>query len=714
MPAGVAAALEPTDVLVDSQADGSIWALGATWKARFDEAGCHYLPFFGSEAPRVFPVDFRLRTATVGGHAVELTPGKAAADGRTIRIDRGGLAETYALAMQEVEQTFEFRSLQNRGAVVVELDVASDLHATPIEGGVRFTGELGHVDYTKAIAVDAAGRRLPLAIDWQGNGIKMTIPAEFVAAATLPLLLDPVITTVANLGASPANQYLGDVATNKGPDSIFATWRRRFAVGDMDCYAAVYDTNWSVLAGPVSIDFTSEDWRDARTASNKAGGNFLVVGEVFQSGATWVAGRTVSFSGVTSGKFDIERGGVVGMAGNTKQPDVGGDPFAFSTSYYCVVFTKEITATDTDIYYKLVRPNGTLVNPMPTRLSTYSVTGAPENRASISNSNAGGTWMVVWQYEWQSAPFDPDVRGAVVNWNGTITTPDFGIALSLNWESYASVSSPADVGAGAPRYLVAWEDAGSGPTTPGRDVYCRLVQASGALDALYNLDTLSSGGAYAAFAHQMPLVDSDGARFCIAYQESGVQPVPYTILDTIAFPSPGGVLGSLRVEESRVVLANNYGARVAAFRGTDYAANSRYALLGNDLVNSPTTMIGLLYGGYTLGTTFSVFNSQCGALPISYSGNPTVGNTVTISVPNTVFSGTVFGTPGLISLSGVFANCNCILGVQNGILSSNPLTFQIPSNASFVGTTLSVQGYSAGSSCMSFLELSNTVDFTVR
>lgn len=88
---------------------------------------------------------------------------------------------------------------------------------------------------------------------------------------------------------------------------------------------------------------------------------------------------------------------------------------------------------------------------------------------------------------------------------------------------------------------------------------------------------------------------------------------------------------------------------------------------------------------------------------------------MTISVPNTGFSGTVFGDPGYIPLGFLLPNCSCVLGVANGILSANPLVFTIPSNPVFVGIYLSVHGYSAGgNSCMTILDLSNTIDFVVR
>lgn len=710
---GAPVPVAPTDVVIDRAADGTLWALGGSWKAAFDGASCRYVPFFGSKAPRNFPLDLAVRAATVGGQPIELAVSEAAADGRTVRVGRGGLTETYGLAMDRVEQSFVFHALPNRGAVEVEIAVASELRPAPIDGGLRFANEHGHVDYTKAIAVDAAGRRLPLAIAWRGEAIAMTIPAEFVAAAQLPLVLDPVITTSPILATNAAAQSNPDVATLKAPDRILATWQRTWSATDEDCWTAVYDTSWNLLAGPTAIDFTGENWLKPRAASNGASRNFLVVAQV-NSGATyWVAGRTVTEAAVASPKIDIERAGVVGNPGNTLTPDVGGDPYTTAPSYYCVVFTKEVTATDTDVCCKMVRPDGTLVATAPTRLSTSSGTlGVRETEPAISGSNAGDSWMVTWNYLWQSSPFDTDVRAATVLWSGTVTTPDFVVAGSLQFDSRPTVSSPAEVGAGAVRYLVAWDQA---PNVGSyADIVCRTVTGTGGLDAQFNLSANAVGGAFQSRDQIQARAESDGARFIVAYDEfdSGAFNY-YSYVDTVAAPAPNGTLASLRIEEARSP-TNNYNARPAAFRGADYSANSRYALIGHSPF-AVQQVFGQLYGGYTLGTTFSVYPSQCGSLPVSYSGNPTVGNSVTISVPNTGVSGTVLGFPGFIPLAGLLANCNCILGVQNGILSSNPLTFAIPNNAAFVGTTLSVQGYSAGgASCLSILDLSDTVDFTIR
>jgi hypothetical protein len=712
-PTGLTLPSGPSRVLFDRADDGAVWALGATWKGRFDGSAFAYVPFFGSQAPRNFPVEFAVRSVTVGGAALPLAAGEPAVADDRVRIARGGMTETYDLSLSQVEQSFVFDALPNRGEIAVEIGVSSELAGAARDGGVRFGNEHGAVDYTKAVAVDAAGRRLTLPITWRGDAITLAIPADFVAGAQLPLVLDPIITTSPILVPANANQTNADVATLRDPERIAITWQRTWSAIDEDCYIAVYDNAWNVVTGPFAVDFTVENWLMPRVASNQSSSTFLVVGQVNSGANYWVAGRTLTTASTLSGKFDIERAGVIGNPGNTLEPDVGGDPYPIAPSYFCVVFTKEVTATDKDVCCKMVLPNGTLLSPTPTRLSTVSNTlGVVEQSPSISNSNASGDWIVAWNYLWQSAPFDTDVRAAAVLWNGTVTTPDFIVAGSLDNESRPSASSPADVGAGALRHLVAWDQY----TTTGAqaDIQCRTLTTAGALDPLFNLSAASAGGVYQSRDQIQPRVDSDGARFVVAYDEfDGAAFNYFTIVDTVAAPSPNGVLGAMRVEESHVP-TSWYGARLSAFRGADFVATSRYALAGHSTF-APNYVAAMLYGGYTLGTTFSVFASQCGALPISYSGNPTVGNSVTISVPNTGVSGTVFGYPGYFPLAGLLANCNCILGVQNGLLSSNPLTFTIPNNAAFVGVTLSVQGYSAGgTSCLSILDLSDTVDFTIR
>lgn len=702
----------PATVLFDRPYPGELWALGSTWKASFSPQGITYIPYLGADAPRNFPIEMTLRSATVGGAVLPFQDGTPVTVGDQVRLDRGSFVEVYDLGLEAVEQSFVFRELPVRGTLTVEIGVASELVATAIPDGLRFSGVAGHVDYTKAVAIDARGRRLPLAIEWLGDAVRIAIPASFVEQAELPLVLDPILNTGGPLAPSASAQRNPDVATLQSPDRILVTWQRTWSLGDEDCFTAVYDTAWNLLSPVQGVDFTVENWIRPRAASTSRDSNWLIVAQVNYGSNYWVTGRTVSSGYALSPKIDIERAGVVGLAGNTFSPDVGGDPFTGGGSiFYCVVFEKEVTAGNTDIYFKLVRPDGTLPNALPTVLANTSTN---ESAPSISKSNRTYQWMVVWQRQWPSSPFDQDVHGALISWSGSIQVPSFLIAGSIYEEFMPSVSSQASIANLGSYYLVAWAQT---PTTGVQaDIFCKLYDASGTPVAIpeLNLSQTSAAGAFAAREQTRPRVESDGARFAVAYDEYDPAAFAfYTFLDTIGAPVTGGTIGALQVYDERVA-TNFVNGKLASLYSGGTQASPIYAIAGWSPL-APHTISAHTYGGYQPGSQFSIFGSQCGTLPISYSGSPTIGGQVTISVPHTVVSGMILGTPGFIWLTGLLPNCNCLLGVYNGVLTNNPLVFNVPPNSAFVGLVLSAQGYSAGgTSCMSFLDLSDTVDFTIR
>jgi hypothetical protein len=82
--------LLPPTVLFDEPGDGAIWALGTTYKAAFSTGGLTFIPFFGSHAPRNFPLVLSLESARVGEAdlAVE-NPVHPVRDGNSVIFDRG-------------------------------------------------------------------------------------------------------------------------------------------------------------------------------------------------------------------------------------------------------------------------------------------------------------------------------------------------------------------------------------------------------------------------------------------------------------------------------------------------------------------------------------------------------------------------------------------------------------------------------------------------
>ncbi|MCU0867484.1 MAG: hypothetical protein MUC36_27190 [Planctomycetes bacterium] len=710
-PADAVTASYNSQVLFQSATDGALWAIGNDWKASFDGTGWTYVPFFGANAPRNFPLRLELAGARVGGEPLALPPGTPNQHGFAVRTERGALVEVVDLGMREVEQSFVFRSLPNRGAVTVEVRFTSELVGQAIEGGLRFASEFGAVDYTKAVAVDAVGRSLSLPIQWDGGIARIEIPAPFVAEAELPLVLDPLITTNTGVASgAPVGQVQTDpdVATiqSAGGRSL-VVWRRQWSATDQDCWGRILDLNAQTIGPAFTIDFTSLDWLAPAVAGSFNGQNFLVASEVRTGTLHYIAGCLVTAAGVAGAQFDIERDGVVGLAGNNFRPDVGADPFPGAAAYYCVVFEKNVGAGNNDIYYKLVQQDGTLLTTNPTALDTGTNN---QSNPTIGKSNGTGLWFIAWQSTFQFSPFDQELYGAYVNWPGTITVPLFPIATSVDEESAPATTGPLLVD-GQQLRAIAFERA----STLGqqREIWIRLYDTSGfQVGPDYNLSQ-AEGATSASYDQQAPDIDTDGVRMVVGYTE------PYlglgdteTMVSTVAYLSGG----TFRLDEGRVGLGlsinNEFNTRICAESSGGSTPSPNYLVVGSN--SGPNNIEAYQYGGYQQGSFFSVFGTACGTsgLTMTASGSSVLGQTATFTVNTVLPAGTIFGDPGVQSLAPL---CNCILGVANPVVVGNPLSITIPTNQGLVGQFFSVQGFGfSGSNCLGLFDLTDTIDMAIR
>ncbi|MFN9707432.1 MAG: hypothetical protein ACK595_21780 [Planctomycetota bacterium] len=226
----------------DRAPDGNLWAVGTAWKAAFDARGATVVPFFGSHAPQNFPMRLELDRATVGGEPLALADNKPTHTAAQVRTDRGSLVEVYDTRLETLEQSFVFSQLPNRGDVSVEVEIATELDASQIPGGLRFANEFGYVDYTKAVAVDQKGMQLELPIEWTGTAARMTIPASFVQQAALPLVLDPVLNYWFGVGGASQTNRESDVASfQAGGGRTLMVWKRTWSASDNDCWGVLFD-----------------------------------------------------------------------------------------------------------------------------------------------------------------------------------------------------------------------------------------------------------------------------------------------------------------------------------------------------------------------------------------------------------------------------------------------------------------------------------------
>ena len=699
-----------SSVLFDRPRDAELWAMGHDWKASFDGRGFTFIPFFGSDAPRNFPLRIELASATVGGKALRLVDGIPQLDGNTVRTDRGDVTELIEAGLREVEQSFVFRALHNRGAIEVDLAMRTELAVTATAEGLRFANEHGFVAYRKAVAKDAAGASLPLSMQWDGDSVHITIPAEFVATAQLPLVLDPIVST--NPGIAPVNALLlrlPDTATLQSPDRSLVVWQQQWNATDHDCLGRVLDQNLAWVANLTTIDISTDNWLGPQVASAGGARNFMVVAQVdAQTALSWIGGRIVPETGIAGSVIDIERSGVVGLSGNNYRPDVGGDPYAGPGVCFNVVWEHQTSPGNRDIHYKLVQQNGALLTSNPSVLANLA---DDETFPSISKSNWEVDWHVAYQRRYPFFPNDQDIWEARVTYFGTIAVAPLTIAGTVLDELRPCVSSLAlpQGYIGGAIAMVAYERVSAGQA----DIFCAAIDYGGGAAAVFNLSANEAGGTFAGRNQIFPEVDTDGVRFVVGYSEfSGTDYDSY--LSTLAFDPP---TTTFRLDEQRVLLGgtvgvDDYWTRISAYHSGSGQPNPRYIVTGANisLNNIPVWE----YGGYAPGFSFfGFYPTQCGSLTITPSGTPAIGQTISFQVNTALPSGTVFGGQGYTWLTAL--GCNCILGVSNGVVLGSSLSVAIPANVNLVGTAWSVQGFGfSGANCLGFLDLSDTVDFVVR
>jgi hypothetical protein len=683
-------------------ADGPLWALGSAWKASFDATGTTVIPYFGSTAPRNFPLRLQLATATVGGEPLALRPGVPTQAGASVRTDRGSLTEVIDTRLDQLEQSFVFDELPNRGAIAVDVAMSSELAMRPIPGGLRFANEHGHIDYVKALAVDAAGRRLPLDIQWTGSAARIEIPAAFVAEAQLPLVLDPVLNYWYALGSGTTQyQHDSDVAAiqNNG-GRVLLVWQRQWSSTDQDCYGLMFDGNLGLVRTDFVIDFTSEDYLKVAVAGNNYANNFLVVAEIRTGLLWWIGGHLIDAAGNVGNLITIERELVVGTPGNNFHPDVGSDPY-FGVGYYTVVWNKR-TLTSSDICARQLSTAGGLRTTNAVQLTaTTDEESKPSIGKSCGQSNGQpANFLVTWQKTWIGTPYDQEVWGIFYGWNGAVIGAPFPLAITPSEETAPSAGSPIDVD-GVRLWPFAYEMA----ATLGvpRSVVCKVCNGSGSVVGTTTVDGPTPG-----LDNREPEIDSDGTRFLITRTAaSGSLPAVEAV--TFAF-LPGN---TFRVEERTGLVTSptdSYGQTnvCAAFSGGS-TMTPRYFVSFTELTNNTFRLAA--FDGTAGSTGFSTRFTQCGATTISASGSSALGQSVTLSASGPGFTGMLFGLPG----SSMIGPCGCISGVSQPLTMPGSFTWSVPANASFVGLPLSAQGFSlSGSSCYGFLDVSNTVDFTIN
>jgi len=497
-------------VLYDEPGGGALWARGTAYKASFDAAGATFYPFLGSRAPRDYPHALSADRVSVGGEPLASAPaGAAHRDADHVVVDRGAFSEVYDLGLESLEQSFVFDELPSRGELVLHVPLAAELpgvSGVATDAGLEFANESGAVRYGRATAIDALGRHVEAPLAPCAGGLEIRVPADFVARAALPLTIDPVVGTII-IDSTTDDTLSPDVAWDPTQQSWLVVWEKVFSSVDSDVFAASFTGGGTPIAN-LAVDLSGASWQAPRCANLAAAQQFLCVAAVTSGTIKKIMGRTIEPAGtilVGSSQFDIGTAGT----GNKIRPDVGGDPYPSSPSYYCVVYEQDFTSGDPAIAYRLVAPDTSLLGSGPTYFPTAS--GVKNYVPGISKSDDTSSWLVAWQAD--STFSFGDLLAARVHWDGVLLDSTFGVTSgTLVLDTYPSCSSRLE---GSGLQAIAFQRTQGLGGVP--DIGVCLLDGTSVVKTV-NLTALENSGQQGV-AQTLPSIDSDGQHLLVGYSE---------------------------------------------------------------------------------------------------------------------------------------------------------------------------------------------------
>lgn len=714
-----AAAADPYAApIVRTGADGALHATTADYKVRFDADGFQFCARPAPGAHGYDPVRFDLQSVRVGTTELGTALRQHHQDGNTILCERASCVERLELRRGSTEHSFVFTELPRTGALRLTLATTTALVGEDRGDGVAFTGEHTTLHYGEAVAIDADGRAIHAPTTFAGGTITIDVPADFVATARLPLVVDPVLGAQA-IFAAGLRYAEPDAAWDQSLGVWAVCYEYEFSPFDRDVFVQRYDADLNAVGTAVAIDATTDDWRYPRIANNNIANQFLVVAQASATPVSpfWIAGGLVSATGSPQGVFDIEKAGVTGHAtGDKVFPDVGGDAEAVGPTFYTVVWQRVWSASDHDVHMKQVTTLGTLRTAAPVLIDN---SGYKDVRPAISNSCGAPPFNfqrygIAWQREVTAS--DNDVRGAFTSWDGNLLPvpggTQFPIATGTNNQMTPSVST-GTLGASADRrWLFAWGDT----TTGNGDIGLALTDSFGAMVATANLSQLNGAASPVGYPQWAPAVETDGARFAVTFLE-GYQGSPLDPDSQVSLVAP--VNGALVVQDDpQFVTGSQYVCqepRAASQFANSGVHTNRHLIVDSDVEPAREVVWLRNYDSHQPGWALRPRAAGCGALTMFASGSSILGESFTMSLSQT--SGLVGVLVGGYTPAAAVPVCpGCTVIVVDPVFWFGPTLFvAVPLNPALVGAELGCQGIGYGTGpCLGGFELSNGFQVTVR
>ncbi len=458
--------------------DGALRAGGPGYKAVLDMDGLEYTPALGAAAARNYPVRFTLSSIRRGENVLfdRAAVAKVAPQqkGMVASFARGnGVVETYEARADGIKQNFSFASAPaGVGDLIVEGRITTDLHTSQPganDQGIEFhIPGIGGVYFGAVLAIDALGGRVAGGQSYDGDLIRFTLPSTYVDRAAYPMVLDPLIATMASVSASPAADP--DVGWNAHAGECMVVWEHQFSQADLDIRGQRVDMTGALVGSMVL--WTNESGLEINPSVCNVRGyaspplpeDWVVV---FQDGNTlfgpWdIRGRRMNsypvFGAAVSPIIDI-----AASPANEINPDCSG-----TSGLRAGLARVAIVVFDDSTGISCVSIDMTTFTLWSAPHTLDASPGAANPAINDASGSTSGRFLAVWERDYGT---DRDVHCGLVGAYGAVNATSV-VAATVGVDEFNAV-----VDGGVNAHLVAYQQHEVGNTGPS-DIYCRFISAA--------------------------------------------------------------------------------------------------------------------------------------------------------------------------------------------------------------------------------------------
>ncbi len=317
---------------------GALVAVGPSYKASLGAEGIVFTPAT-PEAPHDYPFEMRVTgygRATADRRPDDATPRQDAS--LVVLYARAAFDEVYEVRPEGIKQSFVFRELPSgTGDLVVRLRVSTDLDPVAPhtgDGGLHFVGgDFGGVTLGGVVGLDARGDRVSGSMEFADGHLELRLPSTFVENAALPVVIDPLIGSLIQIGDMLDSNFDPDITYSVAGPAYLMVWRRVMSGSTHDILGRILNSSGIPSAGGMLLIQSAGLNARPRCASVVTEDAFVVV---YQRGGD-IFGRAVRspFPHVVG-----PESGIVVSPGTEENPDVGGEATADNEA---IVVWRDIT-----------------------------------------------------------------------------------------------------------------------------------------------------------------------------------------------------------------------------------------------------------------------------------------------------------------------------------------------------------------------------------